>query len=90
MCARSPTLLAAGPKAGGRSVVRADDCHGRQRALRLGALQQVLRPLTMRPDTTRQRVEYQLAALRDLLDVWMRRTIPGQRAIVRVDGVGYY
>lgn len=41
-------------------------------------------------DLIRQRVEYQLAALRDLLDVWMRRTIPGQRAIVRVGGNWYY
>jgi hypothetical protein len=44
----------------------------------------------MRPDTTRERVEYQLAALRTLLDHWMRRTIPGQRPIVRVGGDGYY
>ncbi len=44
----------------------------------------------MLPDTTRERVEYQLAALRTLLDAWMRRTIPGQRAIVLVCGDGYY
>ncbi len=46
----------------------------------------------MRPaaDIIRERVEYQLAALHDLLDAWMRRTIPGQRAIVRVGADGWY
>ncbi len=38
----------------------------------------------------RERVMHEMLALRLLLDHLMRRTTPGQRAIVRVGGDGYY
>jgi hypothetical protein len=38
----------------------------------------------------RERVMHELLALRLLLDHLMRRASPGQRAIVRVGGDGYY
>ena len=38
----------------------------------------------------RERVMHELLSLRLLLDHLMRPTIPGQRAVVRVGGDGYY
>jgi hypothetical protein len=41
-------------------------------------------------DVLREQVQYQLAALRDLLDVWMRRAPFGVISIVRVGDARYY
>ena len=41
-------------------------------------------------DALRECVQYQVAALRVLLDAWMRRASRSEQPIVVVDGVGYY